>query len=437
MESDARQTGKVQNLEKRRKVILVACAITGAILGAVYTWSVFSPGLVEEREWSVSDVSLAYSLFIVMVFIAGLVAGWIQTRVNPRIVMTIAAVSFSIAWFGASVAQNIPQLYVLFSVLGGLGNGILYNTAISLVAQWYPDKKGFASGVCVGAMGLGPVVFAPLANALLETYGVVFALRVICVVFVVVLLVFAPMITRPPQNWKPSGWKSDKATSAQGAVDMNVADMARDIRFYILWVVFACASAAGMMLLGHASSVGRDIAGMTAAQGSIAVSFLCAGKCAGCLTWGMISDRIGRFRSMLIILLSTAVLMSFILGMATDVTSCLIAFFAAGFFFGGALTVMPTLCAETFGMRHYATNYAVFYSAFALASIVGPMVAAQVVSVTGSYAQAFPIAGVLAAVGTLFLLMAWRIALKRTSGRIVRNAARRYRRNKRNQTETV
>jgi OFA family oxalate/formate antiporter-like MFS transporter len=60
-----------------------------------------------------------------------------------------------------------------------------------------------------------------------------------------------------------------------------------------------------------------------------------------------------------------------------------------GFNFGGNLALFPATTADFFGTRNVGMNYALLFTAYGVAGIMGPILAGSVFDMTGSYAWAF------------------------------------------------
>lgn len=149
-----------------RNVILAAGAFTVLGTGAIYMWSIFNKPLMSEYGFTTSEVSMIYSLFLLASCFSSMLAGWLQHKVQPRFIVMAAGVLFGIGWFCSGLAENLPMLFLFYSGCAGVGNGLLYNTIVAVVTKWFPDKRGFANGICIGAIGIGPAFFAPAGNYL-------------------------------------------------------------------------------------------------------------------------------------------------------------------------------------------------------------------------------------------------------------------------------
>ena len=405
MEKTVKRIPKTRN----RGLILAAAAITGSCSGAIYMWSIFNTPLIDAYGWTPSEVALPYSLFLLMECLTGFAAGKLQEKVKPQYLVLISGIGFALGWFLSGYATTLPMLYLAFGLIAGGSDGIFYNTTVATAVRWFPDKRGFANGICVSGMGLAPLIYAPLGNFLIESYGISVSFKICGLIFLCLFAAFSLFIDAPEPGWEPEGWVPTEAQKTFNRNDMSTGQMLRQPLFWIVWFSFAMAATSGLMMMGHASSIGQQLAQLTATQGALMVGIVAVASCFGRLILGWLSDRIGRYNMLLIILVVTAADMLFFFSRATDFTLFMVALCIIGFFFGGVMVIMPALCADLFGPRNLGMNYAALYSGYTLASFIGPMLAATVVEHTGTYGLAFTVAGLLSIVGLAFVLIAKRL----------------------------
>jgi MFS family permease len=126
-----------------------------------------------------SDWTLAQSclpLSIVFVFLGGSAAAlgpW-QARVGHRTSLLAAATCFGggLALGSAGIyAHSLPLLYTGYGALAGLGLGLSYTPCIAALMQWFPDKKGTASGITIAGFGSGALLFTPLVQHLTQHFA--------------------------------------------------------------------------------------------------------------------------------------------------------------------------------------------------------------------------------------------------------------------------
>ncbi len=424
-----------------RSIILVAGALTAVGTSAIYMWSIFNKPLMDTFGYTTSEVSMVYSLFLLASCFSSMIAGWLQHKVQPRFIVLGAGILFGIGWIGSGFASSLPLLYFFFSLCAGAGNGFLYNTIVAIVTKWYPDKRGLANGVCIGAIGLGPVFFAPLGNFLIESLDVQMAFRVVGLIWIVIYLIFSWLLYVPPANWAPKGWRAettetdesdgpdesvvepssatqvaeDKVVQGKVAireVNFTARQMFKQPLYYVLFFILMVASTSGLMVTGHASNIGQEMAQLSASEGAVMVSVLAFGSFLGRLCFGVISDKIGRYNTLIVALLLNAVVMLGFMAQAHTFVTFLIAVSLVGASFGGTMSVVPAIVGDEFGSANFGQNYSFVYPGYTVASFVGPMAAASAVEAVGSYVPSFYIAGGIALVGVVLVLIGKQLAKK-------------------------
>lgn len=397
-----------------RWLVLAAAGVCNALVGALYIWSIFSLPLAEAYAWGPQETSLAYSLYLLVEGATGLVSGSLQTRVNANRLVFFGGCSFALGWFLAGFANSVIMLYLTFSLLGGMGSGFLYNLAVSVATKWFPDKRGFANGLCIGCIGLSPLLFAPLGEFFISTFGVSRSFSACGMLYLFCVLLCARFLKTPPDGWRPAGWQPSE-TETDCSSDMTTREAMRQPLFYLLWLILAVAASSGLMMTGHASGIGQAMAGLTSGQAAMLVGIMAVANFAGRLAFGTLSDIIGRFRTLFLVLAVTAATMLFFFGQVHDFITFTAALCTVGACFGGVMTTIPALCADIFGSKHFGQTYAFLFTGFTAASFIGPMLAASIFESTGAYTDAFTIAGALTCLGIALTAVAL-ILSKRLAG---------------------
>lgn len=400
-----------------RWAVLAAAGTLNALVGSIYIWSIISVALSAEHGWAPQEIAFAYSFYIVCECCSGFFAGYLQTRLNPRLLTLCGGVCLASGWFLAGFADAVPLLYLTFSMLGGVGSGFIYNVSVATATAWFPDKRGLANGVCVGCLGLSPIVFAPLGSLLIASFGPSLSFHICGAFFAIAAITASSFMRRAPE--KQLSAESYRETVEAG---MTTSRMLRQPSAYLMWLLFAVSASAGMMVTGHAAGIGAELAGLTSSQAAAQVSILALANFTGRLVFGMLSDRFGRYSMLVLCMTGTVVVMTFFLGSANDFVSLTAAFCVIGATFGGCMSIMPALTADLFGIEHFGQNYAFMFSGYTCASVIGPMLGASVLAQTGSYLAAFPAAGALTCVG-IALTVACAFAAKRMRRRPAQRAS--------------
>ena len=372
--------------QKNRWIMLFCICCNTFCFGGVYAWSAFSGELANYMGWDYSKVTVAYSIMLMCVALMGLVGGMLLQRFGARKLMIAAGIMWGLGWFATGMAGSIIMLYASFGILAGCASGFGYNPGVVTAVSWFPDKKGFASGMAVGTCGMASLIVAPLANFLLTRFNVMTAFRLVGGMFLVVSLATSWYIDGPPAGWKPEGYTPAAAQAASEGKTWR--EMLKDPRCYLLWATLLCASVAGLMLIGHASRIGQEVAGITAAQAALLVGIMAVANFVGRLALGSLSDVLGRHKVVI------GVMDMVFLSSVSTFPAFVAAIVITGVCFGGTLATFSALSSDTFGAKYNGINYSIIFTGYGIASIVGPNVATAIKSSTGNYSGAFIFAAV-------------------------------------------
>lgn len=402
----------MNNKKTNRGLILAAAAVTGGVTGSFYMWTVCKGPLAEMNGWTSNEVTLAFSMFTLGVFLFAFINSFVIKKFPTGPVVLAAGLIFSLGWFLVGTAKTPMQLYIYFGLMCGGSDGFIYSNAVSAATKWFPDKKGFANGLCIGCMGGATIIFAPLANWLIETYGVVLALKIVGVILAVCYLIFSLLLKAPEPGWKPEGWEPSAGSNAVSAKDYKLSEALRTPKFYLMFLLFVAAAVSGMMMTGNVSGIGQQLCGMTATQGAMMVSIMALLNFIGRFAFGSLSDKIGRYNTLYIVLVVTAAVMFFGFKLVSGFVGFVIAIGIVGACFGGVMALMPSLTSDALGSRYFTELYAMIYGGYTIASFVGPMVASNCFQVSGNFNSAFSVAGVLTIVGVVFVYLLQKISKK-------------------------
>jgi MFS family permease len=174
--------------------------------------------------------------------------------------------------------------------------------------------------------------------------------------------------------------------------------------FYILWVMFVLSSSAGVMMIGHLASIATKQANIL--NSAYIVSLLAISNASGRVGGGMLSDRIGRRNTMLLVF-GTQLLNMLAFNFYTTELLIVVGTIIAGFSYGSLMSTFPSITSDNWGMKSYGANYGVLYTAWGVSGVVGPLIAGWAIDATGSYSLAYTISALL-----LGVAIALGIALK-------------------------
>jgi len=389
-----------------RWLILVTAMMATFCIGGTYSFSIFAKPLMNQYSWSPSQVSLLFTIVLVMMPITMTVAGKVQDLRGPQVALAIAGIAYASSWFFSAYVSSLTALYLIYGVLGGLGNGAIYSCAVVNTVKWFPDKRGLAAGLTMAGSGVGVIVLAPFGTYLMQSYGVLATFQIFGAIFVTLVLIAAYFAKTPPADYRPAGWTppAPNASSSISTGDKTWREMMSDPIFYVVWIMFVACAISGLMIIGHAATIGVEAVKLTPAVAAVAVSFLGFSNTIGRILWGWISDHLGRYATMTIMFVISGAGM-LLIGSASTFISFVIAIVAISSCFGGFFALFPPITGDMFGMKNFGTNWGILFTAYAPAAIIGPILAAKVKEANnGDYTLAFLVAAVICAVGAVLTL---------------------------------
>jgi len=355
-------------------------------LGAVYAWSVFRIPLTKAFGWTTAQVTLTFTITILVLGFASFPGGLWMNRRGPRVVAVTGGVLYGVGVFLASFSANrLWWLYVSYGVIGGIGLGFGYIVPVAVLVKWFPDRRGLITGIAVGGFGAGALITAPIATRLIESVGPLGTFADLGIAYLCVIVPAALMMRNPPEGWKPAGWTPTSAQTLQRSVeDYTLAAALRTPRWWVLWVVLFLNTSAGISLIAQESPIFQELARVSAVQAASMVGLVSIGNALGRVFWAWTSDLITRGATFLTMFLAQALLF-WLLPDITSTTFLTVASFVVLMCYGGGFGTMPAAVADAFGSKNVGAIYGLMLTAWGLASVFGPLLIAEMRETTGSY----------------------------------------------------
>jgi OFA family oxalate/formate antiporter-like MFS transporter len=396
-------------MTNNRWLIAAAAVVMQICLGAAYGWSVFVGPLVATTGWTLTQVSLNFTIAIAFLGLGTIIGGLWQDRVGPRPVATVAGLvygtSYLLAGFFAA-RHSLLGMYASYGALGGVGMGMGYITPVATITKWFPDRRGLMTGVAVAGYGAGALIMSPFAARSILARGVPATFEILGVVYLILVVAAAQFYRNPPAGWRPAGWQpSGAVATAASTYDFSVAEAMRTGPFWMLWLMLFVNVSAGIMIISQASPMAQQLAHMTPVAAAGMVGLISIFNGAGRVFWAWVSDYIGRARVYLLLYLIQAVIFV-ALPQLTNLTLFSAAFAIIGLCYGGGFGTMPSFTADFFGSKYMGGIYGWILLAWGAGAIPSPILIARLRQTTGRYDQAiYAVAGVMLVAIVLPLLV--------------------------------
>ncbi|HET7324173.1 MAG TPA: OFA family MFS transporter [Halococcus sp.] len=381
---------------------LVAAAVMMGLVGPYkYIWSSIQRPLATKLGISLPALGFVFTLYVFFQVGTQFPAGWYRDRFGPRLVTLLAGVLAGGGYIGLAYATQLWQIYVLYS-LGSIGVGIVYMVAVNTALKWFPDRRGFATGLGTMAFATGSVAFIPYVRANATVGAVASVLQNVGVLVGVGILAGAVILRDPPADW-PEGEDTDGNTETDpstaedsGTRQYTWREALNTWQFRVLLGVFVGIAAANLMLAANLVPFAVN-AGMGPAVVTTAAAILPVADGLGRLSSGSLSDRIGRKRTMIATfsLCGIGLVSLTVAGAVGSSVIFLGAVVLATFFEGTQYSLLPSVVADYYGQQNSSTNYAALYTVQIASGVFAGVGVGWLVTVVG-WSPTFLIGGGLA-----------------------------------------
>lgn len=380
---------------KNRWLIALSAICIHLSIGAAYAYSVYTLPLVETLGWTVSSVTIAFTVMMTLGGASAAVFGRFVERSGPRKSAMVAAVLFGLGQAGSGFAVSIDSLtlFILtYGLLSGIGLGIGYIAPVSTLVKWFPDRRGLATGMAVLGFGTGALITAPVAASLMEAVGITTTFYILGTSYFILMILGALYIAPPPKGWLPRGMtKADTPGTGKKLRDLSsltAKKAAKTKHFWMLWIIMLINTSAGIMMISVASPMAQTIGGLSAASAAVMVGLMGIFNGAGRIGWAAASDYLSRpvvyiifFVIQLIAFLSLPNIGSALLFQVLIflVVSC----------YGGGFSNLPAFIADLFGTKELGAIHGYLLTTWSLGGLIGPTLVSQIYAFTGSYIPVF------------------------------------------------
>src|SRR2546421_4145392 len=326
-----------------RWAIAIAGVFLQIALGAVYAWSVFRVPLAKQFGWSVSEVTLTFTISIFVLGFAAFFGGLWLNRKGPRVVALTGGTLYGLGVFLASFSHGLWWLYLSYGVIGGIGLGLGYIVPVAVLVKWFPDRRGLITGIAVGGFGAGALITAPVATRLIQSVGVLSTFAYLGIAYFLITIISGAFMQNPPDGWKPEGWSpSASQTSQRAGHDFLLSEALKTWQWYALWLLLFLNTCAGISVISQEAPIFQELTGASAivAGGMVGVASL--GNAVGRVFWAWVSDLITRRATFFVMFLLQVLLFWFFPNIAT-VSLMTIVTFVVLMCYGGGFCTMHSL----------------------------------------------------------------------------------------------
>jgi oxalate/formate antiporter len=376
--------------------LLLGFIVMMTISSPQYVWTLFVPSFQKTTGAILSEVQWTITILIVLQTWLSPAQGYLVDKLGPKVLIGLGAVMSGAGWVASAHITDLRGLYATYGLLCGIGTGIVYIGIIGLMVRWFPERRGFATGVVAAGYGFGAILTTFPIDDMLKASGYQRTLITFGAIFAAVGLIGALMLRAPREG------EVSARPVLRGAVSersYSPAEMLKTPVFWLMFVMMSMMSTGGLMVItqftSFAKSFGIDakttvtILGLTLAAIPTALTF---DRITNGLTrpfFGWVSDHIGRENTMGLAFVLEGIAIYLMLQYRTDPFMLVLLSGLVFFGWGEIFSLFPSTLTDTFGTKYATTNYGFLYMAQGVGSILGAPVAAMIFEKSGSWMPVF------------------------------------------------
>lgn len=400
---------------KNRWFMVIGAMAIHMCIGSVYAWSVYVKPIQSAMSWTLTDVTITFSIAIFFLGLSAALMGKFVESKGPRTAATLAAVLFGLGTVGSGLAIMLESkilLYLTYGVLGGTGLGIGYISPVSMLVKWFPDRRGMATGLAIMGFGFASAISGPAIKVLIDAVGISSTFYILGSIYFVVMFSAAQYLANPPEGFMPERFSQavseGKKKIKEDLVNITRNEAVKTARFYGLWIMLFINVTCGIAIISVASPLLQEVIGISALAAASAVGLMGIFNGAGRIVWASISDYLTR-PVVFILFFVTQIIAFYMLTTVTSILLFQVLLYYIMTCYGGAFASIPAYIGDIFGTKELGAIHGYILTAWALAGLAGPIIIAYVKDSTGSYT------------GTLYVFVALFFVALAASGLMLSN----------------
>jgi oxalate/formate antiporter len=356
-----------------------------------YVWTLFTKSFQDGLHTTLPAIQITFSILIVLQTWLSPLQGYLVDKFGARALIAIGCLMSGLGWISSAYVTSLTGLYLTYGLFCGIGTGIVYIGIIGLMVRWFPDRRGFATGMVAAGYGFGAIATTFPIDTMMKSAGYQHTLVVFGIILGLIGAAAALAMRMPgPGDVLPVAPIMASKTSVEPK------QMLRSRVFWLMFFMMTMMSTGGLMIISQFAAFSRDfgvanvmVFGLAALPLALTVDRLTNGLTRPFFGW--VSDNIGRENTMAIAFLMEAAAVTMMVLFRDNALVFVILSGLVFFGWGEIFSLFPSTLTDTFGSKYATTNYGFLYMAQGVGSVLGGPLAALLHDQTGSWMPVFTI----------------------------------------------
>lgn len=424
-------------MKHNRWLVVVGAILVQIALGGIYAWSVFTHSLLKDPyNFTIAQTQAIFSASLLSFTLAMIFTNIKMGKIGFRPFLILGGLAlgggYMLSYHGALYLGSsfiIPLICV--GIIGGAGTGFASGVSTAVCIKWFPDKKALISGLTAAGFCAGTILWIKIGGSwfgLVESLGVQSVFLYYGIAFIILVFAGSIFMSNPPEGYVPEGYRPpeaiDDSTKKGNLRNYTWQTMINQPAFWGIWLIFIFSGMAGLMVIGTIQLLGVDIitnngldvrTACTAAGSAMAL--FAVFSVPGIIIWSKIGNKLGLRTALFLMTFTQGILMLTLFTMVKTPIMLMVYASVIGFNFSGTCSLFHTAAAILFGAKYVSSNYLFIVTAYGIAGIAGPSLGGIIRDNTGSFRNAFIVAGIGCIFASLLALAIKMPGERRVGGR--------------------
>ena len=358
-------------MNQKHFTLVLSSFLMMLLMGTVYTYSVFRFHIEQLFSISTLQSGLPYMTSLFFFAFSMMISGRFLTNNRVKHFAVIGTILIILGYILSAFSPNVWVLMGSYGLLIGSGVGMVYGVPIYMVQTLFPQKSGFMTGVVLLGFGSSPLVTAPLSDYLISAFGLTNTFLILASIFLIVQLPLALIFSIKEQPFK------------QTPKTVYVSEKLKP--FKRIYGLFLIATTVGLMMIGLSYQIGVRNYGFTSDSITLFISLFALLNGVARPIFGKLMDLYGfKFTSYLSLFLVIIASLIGLLNQGQHLILFAISFGLFWFNLGAWLAIIPQTIKEYYGLKQYARNYGLVYTAYGVGAILGTLISGLIIDVLNS-----------------------------------------------------
>jgi MFS family permease len=374
-------------------VVLGSFFVHFLVIGLINTFGIYYYVYIDEFNAKGGQVAWIGSIGAGLMALSGMYAGKYADIYGNSILIAIGALMIFSGLVLASLSSSLWHLYLSQGLICGIGYSLCYISGVSVIGQWFTERRGLAVGIAVSGSGIGQFVLAPLTQAFLNMYGWRKTLRITASIALIGLLLCASIIRR----------NIPLLTNTTSSNKLSSLIYFQDHNFRVLYITLILSILGYMMPFTHIVKF-AVLHGISVHRGVLLISILGIASAIGRAVLGYTADTLDSLFTFRLCI-SIGGVSTLLWPLCTTYPLLVLYVIVYGFFGGGLISLMPVISAELFGSGELGVVMGLLYTSCSFGNFLGGPIGGELFDLTGTYGAAICVAGSFMVCGALMTLL--------------------------------